>query len=75
MAAKSAQLRHIIVLLVCSCAFFVLGNGTVGLTNDNEVFYAQTAKEMIQHKTWMTPYIFGQPQFEKPIFIYWLLRF
>jgi 4-amino-4-deoxy-L-arabinose transferase-like glycosyltransferase len=74
MAAKSAQLRHIIVLLVCSCAFFVLGNGTVGLTNDNEVFYAQTAKEMIQHKTWMTPYIFGQPQFEKPIFIYWLLR-
>jgi len=23
---------------------------------------------------WMTPYIFGQPQFEKPILLYWLLR-
>jgi len=29
---------------------------------------------MIQHNTWMTPYLFGQPQFEKPIFLYWMLR-
>lgn len=74
MAERKIYLRHIIILLVCSYAFFVLGNGIIGLTNDNEVFYAQTAKEMIQQRTWVTPYLFGQPQFEKPIFIYWLLR-
>jgi hypothetical protein len=50
------------------------GNGILSLTNPDEVFYAQTAKEMMQHHTWMTPYLFGAPQFEKPILTYWLLR-
>jgi 4-amino-4-deoxy-L-arabinose transferase-like glycosyltransferase len=53
----------------------MLGNGALSLTNPDEVFYAQTAKEMMHQKSWMTPYLFGQPQFEKPIFTYWLLRF
>ncbi|MDP2923682.1 MAG: glycosyltransferase family 39 protein [Candidatus Omnitrophota bacterium] len=66
--------RNILILFILSCFFFMLGNNILGLTNDNEVFYAQSAKEMIQQKTWITPYIFGQPQFEKPVFIYWLLR-
>ena len=51
-----------------------MGNSILSLTNPDEVFYAQTAKEMIQHKSWLTPYLFGKPQFEKPIFLYWLLR-
>jgi hypothetical protein len=52
----------------------VIGNGVLSLTNPDEVFYTQTAKEMIQHHSWMTPYLFGQPQFEKPILLYWFLR-
>ncbi|MEI8349234.1 MAG: glycosyltransferase family 39 protein [Candidatus Omnitrophota bacterium] len=74
MTNKKISLQHVAILLICSYALFVLGNGILGLTNDNEVFYAQTAKEMIQQKSWATPYLFGQPQFEKPIFTYWLLR-
>lgn len=46
----------------------------MNLTNPDEVFYAQTAKEMVQHNSWNVPYLFGQPQFEKPILTYWLLR-
>lgn len=51
-----------------------MGNSVLSLTNPDEVFYTLTAKEMILHKTWMVPYIFDEPQFEKPILIYWLIR-
>ena len=34
----------------------------------------QSAKEMAQQHTWITPYLFGQPQFEKPVLTYWFLR-
>lgn len=56
-------------------SFFVLmfGNEMVSLTHPDEVFYTQTAKEMIHYHSWMTPYIFDAPQFEKPILFYWLL--
>ena len=51
----------------------MFGNNLVSLTHPDEVFYTQTAKEMITHGSWMTPYIFDEPQFEKPIFFFWLL--
>lgn len=67
-------LKPVLILLGLSYIFFMLGNSILSLTNPDEVFYAGTAKEMIQQKTWATPYIFGAPQFEKPIFLYWLMR-
>ncbi|MDD5618320.1 MAG: phospholipid carrier-dependent glycosyltransferase, partial [Candidatus Omnitrophica bacterium] len=69
-----SRLRPIFILIVLSYLFFMLGNSVMDLTNPDEVFYSQTAKEMAQQKTWMVPYLFGQPQFEKPILTYWLLR-
>jgi 4-amino-4-deoxy-L-arabinose transferase len=71
---KNGTLKNILVLIAVSYVFLVLGNGLLSLTNPDEVFYVQTAKEMIQRDSWMTPYLFGVPQFEKPIFLYWLLR-
>ena len=68
------NLKYILILMGLSYAFLMLGNGMVGLTNPDEIFYAQTAKEMIKEKAWLTPYLFNAPQFEKPIFLYWLLR-
>jgi len=68
------EFKSIFILVVLSLVFFMFGNNILSLTNPDEVFYAQTAKEMAQHNTWMTPYIFGAPQFEKPILTYWLLR-
>ena len=52
----------------------MFGNSILPLTPPDEVFYAQTAKEMLQHKTLLVPYLFGQPQFEKPVFLYWLIH-
>jgi len=68
------NMRGIFVLLLISIIFFIWGNNILPLTNPDEVFYVQTTKEMLQHKTWTVPYLFGHPQFEKPIFVYWLLR-
>ncbi|MDO8663046.1 MAG: glycosyltransferase family 39 protein [Candidatus Omnitrophota bacterium] len=71
---KKNNLIHLLILMGLAYIYLMFGNGTLSLTNPDEVFYAQTAKEMIQHKSWMTPYLFGQPQFEKPILLYWLMR-
>jgi len=68
------NLKYILILIVLSYFFFAFGNNIVSLTNPDEVFYTLSAKEMQEHNTWMTPILFDQPQFEKPIMIYWLIR-
>jgi hypothetical protein len=68
------DVKYILVLIILAYFFFFFGNGVVSLTNPDEVFYAQTAKEMAQHHSWLTPILFDEPQFEKPILIYWFLR-
>ncbi|MCX5696951.1 MAG: glycosyltransferase family 39 protein [Candidatus Omnitrophica bacterium] len=71
---KKTDLKYILILLGLSYLFFMIGSGSLALTNPDEVFYGQTAKEMISHHSWMTPYLFDKPQFEKPILLYWFLR-
>ena len=66
--------KHVFILIVLSVLFFIVGNTGLSLTNPDEVFYMDSAKEMVKHHSWLTPYIFDQPQFEKPIFTYWLIR-
>ncbi|MBF0387423.1 MAG: glycosyltransferase family 39 protein [Candidatus Omnitrophica bacterium] len=68
------DLKQILTLLLLSALLFIVGNQVVSLTNPDEVFYAGTAKEMAEKNTWLVPYLFGQPQFEKPILGYWLIR-
>ncbi|MDD5513395.1 MAG: glycosyltransferase family 39 protein [Candidatus Omnitrophica bacterium] len=66
--------KYVLILIVLSYFFFMFGNGIISLSDPDEVFYTLTAKEMVQKNSWMTPYMFGQPQFEKPILLYWLMR-
>ena len=70
------QMGHktaIFVLLVLGYFILMFGNGIVSLTHPDEVFYVQSAKEMVAHNSWLTPMIFDAPQFEKPILFFWLL--
>ncbi len=62
----------IILVILCSYLFFFRLGG-LALTDPDEPFYAQTAKEMLSTGDWLTPQIYGKPQFEKPIFFYWLV--
>jgi 4-amino-4-deoxy-L-arabinose transferase-like glycosyltransferase len=64
-----------LIFILCVVGYFMLmfGNGIVSLTHPDEVFYVQSAKEMVAHNSWLTPMMFDAPQFEKPIFFFWLL--
>ena len=65
---------HISILVAVAGFLYLSGLGEVPLTDPDETFYAQTADEMHQVDDWVTPRIFDEPQFEKPIFYYWLIR-
>ncbi|MBI3601553.1 MAG: glycosyltransferase family 39 protein [Candidatus Omnitrophica bacterium] len=65
--------RSSILLLLCGL-FFFFGNNLVHLTDPDEAFYSLTAKEMTARQEWLTPYIFNQPQFEKPVLTFWLMK-
>ena len=65
--------RLVLLLGVLAYFFLMFGNGIVSLTHPDEVFYVQSAKEMLARRSWWTPVIFDEPHFEKPIFFFWLL--
>jgi len=65
--------RYIIVLIVVFLLLSLFRLGGMALTDPDETFYAQTAKEMVNAGEWLTPQIFGKPQFEKPVLFYWLV--
>src|SRR6266581_1077178 len=69
---RSSAFRDILLIaLVCTVVFW-WRLGRLGLIDPDEPFYAQTAHEMVASGDWVTPQIFGKPQFEKPIFFYWM---
>ena len=70
---KFSHAKLLTFLAVLGYFILMCGNGIVSLSNPDEVFYTQTAKEMLKHHSWATPYIFDAPHFEKPIFFFWLL--
>ncbi|MDD5423616.1 MAG: glycosyltransferase family 39 protein [Candidatus Omnitrophica bacterium] len=63
----------VLILAALSFYLFFFRLGAFALTDPDESFYAQTAKEMVNRGEWNTPYLFGKPQFEKPILFYWLV--
>ena len=66
--------RLIAVLLLMGIGLlFLSGLNAVPLTDPDEVFYVETAKSMIETENFLTPVMFGHPQFEKPPLFYWML--
>ncbi len=66
-------IHYIVILSALSAALFLPGLGKLALTDPDETFYAQTAREMLEEGDWVTPRIFGEPQYEKPPLYYWLV--
>ena len=69
------QIILIAILALFSAFLFIIGIEKMPLTDPDEVFYAETAKEMLNRNEFLTPRIFGKPQFEKPPLYYWLVIF
>lgn len=64
--------RHAAILVGLCGLTFLAGLGQPALTDSDEAFYAESAREMIERGDWLTPYFNGQPRFEKPVLYYWL---
>ena len=61
------------VAICCLVLLYFWGNGTLFVTAPVEVNYAQTAKEMLAAGDWLSPQIYGNYWYDKPIFFYWEL--
>jgi 4-amino-4-deoxy-L-arabinose transferase-like glycosyltransferase len=58
-----------VAVAIAICLFDQLG--AIGLTGPDEPRYVWIARAMAQTGDWVTPRLYGQPWFEKPILYYW----
>ncbi|MFA4016655.1 MAG: hypothetical protein RUDDFDWM_001765 [Candidatus Fervidibacterota bacterium] len=58
----------LVSLLLC---FYNLGS--MPLFDQDEPRYASAARTMIETKNYVVPYFNGQPRYQKPVLIYWLM--
>ena len=70
--------KNTIRLVVCAALLaaifyfcFFSGLDAIGLVGPDEPRYAAIAREMASSGDWVTPRLFGQPWFEKPVLYYW----
>ncbi|MDP1572330.1 MAG: glycosyltransferase family 39 protein [Vicinamibacterales bacterium] len=59
------------VVLLAALTFFA-GLGRGAITDSDEAFYAEAAREMVESGDWVTPYYNYEPRFQKPVLYYWL---
>src|SRR5258708_28900084 len=67
------QLREGLVLVALAAVIFLTGLGGTRLWDDDETFFAQTAREMFERGDLVVPW-FNQSLFaDKPPFMYWMM--
>jgi hypothetical protein len=59
-------------LAVLGWFLYFQGASSAGLIGPDEPRYAQVSREMLRNHDWITPYLHGDPWFEKPPLYYWL---
>ena len=64
---------NVIFLAVISLVLFFFGSWLLPITDPTESVYALTAKEMLEADDWLSPRIYGDFWFDKPIMFYWEL--
>ena len=61
----------LLILLLITVSFFVNLGGWPLFDVDEGAFSAAT-KHLVDSGDYVTPYLYGEPRFDKPILIYWL---
>ena len=64
--------RITVPLLLLAALTFFAGLGRGAITDSDEAFYAESAREMVLTGDWLTPYYNFEPRFQKPVLYYWL---
>ena len=55
------------------CVLYLHALGRVGLLGPDEPRYASIGRDMARTGDWVTPRLWGEPWFEKPALLYWLI--
>lgn len=65
--------RLTVICFLIALAMYAIGNGALPVTDPVESNYALTAKEMVVTGDWLSPQIYHNYWYDKPIMIYWLI--
>lgn len=74
-ASVEASMRSDIICIVVfftALLFYLLFSHLLPITDPVESNYVLTAKEMVLTSDWVSPRIYGNVWFDKPVFFYWL---
>jgi 4-amino-4-deoxy-L-arabinose transferase-like glycosyltransferase len=64
--------RPVLTLLLLSFATFGIGLGRQAITEADEAYYAEAAREMVDSGDWITPRFNFEDRWQKPALYYWL---
>ena len=64
--------RPVRTLLLLAGLTFFLGLGQQAITDSDEAFYAEAAREMVESGDWLTPHYNYEERWQKPILYYWI---
>ncbi len=63
--------RAALTLILLSSLTFLLGLGRQAITDSDEAFYAEAAREMVEGKDGITPHFNYEERWQKPVLYYW----
>jgi 4-amino-4-deoxy-L-arabinose transferase-like glycosyltransferase len=63
--------RSTIPIVLLALLSFATGLGRGAITDSDEGFYAESAREMVATGDWLTPHFNYEPRFQKPALYYW----
>ena len=64
--------RSLAPLLLLAGLTFLVGLGAPAITDSDEAFFAEAAREMVESGDWLTPHYNYEPRFQKPVLYYWV---
>jgi 4-amino-4-deoxy-L-arabinose transferase-like glycosyltransferase len=69
----TARRIAIAAFIVLVCALYLTNLTGMGMVSADEPRYAFIGRAMAQTGDWITPRLYGQPWFEKPALLYWMV--
>jgi 4-amino-4-deoxy-L-arabinose transferase-like glycosyltransferase len=69
--SPTARLLWIVLILATLYICYFHNLGALGLVGPDEPRYAWIARDMAETGDWVTPRLYGEPWFEKPVLYYW----
>ncbi|HUE87696.1 MAG TPA: glycosyltransferase family 39 protein [Vicinamibacterales bacterium] len=64
--------RSTIPVVLLAVLALVGGLGRGAIADNDEAFYAESAREMVESGDWLTPHFNYEPRFQKPALYYWV---